>query len=71
MKSVPDTKHLTGILLSVILGKVDLKSKYRTLLLDRSEPVKVFRKRKFLGLKVEAVQGKQDSLEWTETSGGL
>ena len=24
-----------------------------------------------LGLKVEAVQGKQDSLEWTETSGGL
>ena len=23
-----------------------------------------------LGLKVEAVQGKQDSLEWTETSGG-
>ena len=23
------------------------------------------------GLKVEAVQGKQDSLEWTETSGGL
>ena len=25
----------------------------------------------FLGLKVEAVQGKQVSLEWTETSGGL
>ena len=25
----------------------------------------------FLGLKVEAVQGKQFSLEWTETSGGL
>ena len=25
----------------------------------------------FLGLKVETVQGKQDSLEWTETSGGL
>ena len=24
-----------------------------------------------LGLKVEAVQGKQVSLEWTETSGGL
>ena len=24
-----------------------------------------------LGLKVEAVQGKQFSLEWTETSGGL
>ena len=24
-----------------------------------------------LGLKVEAVQGKQISLEWTETSGGL
>ena len=24
-----------------------------------------------LGFKVEAVQGKQDSLEWTETSGGL
>ena len=24
-----------------------------------------------LGLKAEAVQGKQDSLEWTETSGGL
>ena len=24
-----------------------------------------------LGLKVEAVQGKQDSLEWTETSGGF
>ena len=24
-----------------------------------------------LGLKVEAVQGKQASLEWTETSGGL
>ena len=24
-----------------------------------------------LGLKVEAVQGKQDSLEWTKTSGGL
>ena len=24
-----------------------------------------------LGLKVEAVQGIQDSLEWTETSGGL
>ena len=24
-----------------------------------------------LGLKVEAVQGKQDSLEWTDTSGGL
>ena len=24
-----------------------------------------------LGLKVEAVQGKQDPLEWTETSGGL
>ena len=24
-----------------------------------------------LGLKVEAVQGKQDSLEWTEISGGL
>ena len=24
-----------------------------------------------LGLKVEAVQGKQDFLEWTETSGGL
>ena len=24
-----------------------------------------------LGLKVEAVQGKQSSLEWTETSGGL
>ena len=24
-----------------------------------------------LGLKVEAVQGKQGSLEWTETSGGL
>ena len=24
-----------------------------------------------LGLNVEAVQGKQDSLEWTETSGGL
>ena len=24
-----------------------------------------------LGLKVDAVQGKQDSLEWTETSGGL
>ena len=24
-----------------------------------------------LGLKVEAVQGKQDSLEWTETSRGL
>ena len=24
-----------------------------------------------LGLKVEALQGKQDSLEWTETSGGL
>ena len=24
-----------------------------------------------LGLKVEAVQGKQDSLEWTETSGCL
>ena len=24
-----------------------------------------------LGLKIEAVQGKQDSLEWTETSGGL
>ena len=26
---------------------------------------------KILGLKVEAVQGKQVSLEWTETSGGL
>ena len=25
----------------------------------------------FLGFKVEAVQGKQDSLQWTETSGGL
>ena len=25
----------------------------------------------FLGVKVEAVQGKQVSLEWTETSGGL
>ena len=24
-----------------------------------------------LGVKVEAVQGKQDPLEWTETSGGL
>ena len=24
-----------------------------------------------LGLKVEAVKGKQFSLEWTETSGGL
>ena len=24
-----------------------------------------------LGLKVEAVQGKEISLEWTETSGGL
>ena len=24
-----------------------------------------------LGLKVKAVQGKQVSLEWTETSGGL
>ena len=24
-----------------------------------------------VGLKVEALQGKQDSLEWTETSGGL
>ena len=24
-----------------------------------------------LGLKVEAVQGKQVSLEWTETSGGI
>ena len=24
-----------------------------------------------LGLEVEAVQGKQVSLEWTETSGGL
>ena len=24
-----------------------------------------------LGLKVEAVQGKQVSLEWTETSGGF
>ena len=24
-----------------------------------------------LGLKVEEVQGKQESLEWTETSGGL
>ena len=24
-----------------------------------------------LGLKVEAVQGKQVSLQWTETSGGL
>ena len=24
-----------------------------------------------LGLKVEALQGKQVSLEWTETSGGL
>ena len=24
-----------------------------------------------LGLKIEAVQGKQVSLEWTETSGGL
>ena len=24
-----------------------------------------------LGVKVEAVQGKQDFLEWTETSGGL
>ena len=24
-----------------------------------------------IGLKVEAVQGKQVSLEWTETSGGL
>ena len=24
-----------------------------------------------LGLKVEAVQGKQVSLEWTETSGGV
>ena len=24
-----------------------------------------------LGLKIEAVQGKQDSLKWTETSGGL
>ena len=24
-----------------------------------------------LGMKVEAVQGKQDPLEWTETSGGL
>ena len=24
-----------------------------------------------LGLKVEAVQGKQVSLEWTESSGGL
>ena len=24
-----------------------------------------------LGLKLEAVQGKQVSLEWTETSGGL
>ena len=24
-----------------------------------------------LGLKVEAVQGKEVSLEWTETSGGL
>ena len=24
-----------------------------------------------LGLKVEAVQGKQVSIEWTETSGGL
>ena len=23
-----------------------------------------------LGVKVEAVQGKQDPLEWTETSGG-
>ena len=29
------------------------------------------RSESILGLKVEAVQGKQVSLEWTETSGGL